>query len=50
MSDNEPTRTFSLNSPEAYEILCGKPDPWLWGPCLGPGPRSWIPPVIIERG
>jgi hypothetical protein len=43
-----PIRTFSMNSPEFYEAMCGPPDPWRWGPGLPKQPRARDPEVIVD--
>ena len=42
-------RSFSLNSDEAYEILCGRQDrPWIPNGALPRKPRVWGLAVIVE--
>jgi hypothetical protein len=42
-------RTFSLNSAEAYEVLCPREDrPWILNGALPREPRSWGQRVIVE--
>ena len=53
MKNDEPTapnmRSFSLNSPEAYEALCPREErPWIPNGALPRDPRSRPLEVIIE--
>lgn len=43
-----PIRTFSMNSQEFYEAMCGPPDPWRWAPGLPKAPRARDPEVIMD--
>ena len=53
MTEDQPTapvmRTFKLNSPEAYEVLCPREErPWIPNGALPREPRAWDRPVIVE--
>ena len=42
-------RSFSLNSDEAYEILCGRQDrPWIPNGALPREPRVWGLAVVVD--
>ena len=42
-------RTFSLNSAEAYEVLCPREDrPWILNGALPREPRTWDQAVIVD--
>ncbi len=50
LSPVEGMRTFTLNSPEAYEILCPRDEqPWIMNGSLPREPRVWEREVLSER-
>ena len=44
-------RSFSLNSDEAYDAICPRPDrPWIMAGSLPRDPRVWDREVVVEKG
>ena len=44
-------RSFSLNSPEAYQALCEpRSRPWIPNGALPREPRMWDPEPVLRRG